>query len=244
MGARMTTIERSTTLAALVDDRPELAPLLERLELDYCCGGARSLETACTAAALDVDETARELAEFAGVSVPAPWRDLGPGPLCDHIESTHHVYLTAALPRLDALVDRVADVHGERHPELNEVQRSFRELRADLEPHLMKEERILFPMIRTLETTDEAPEFHCGSVRNPIGVMCAEHDRAGELLAELRTLTGGWTVPGDGCASYSLLYHGLAELEADTHLHIHKENNILFPAAVRTESDQQERHTR
>ena len=121
-----------------------------------------------------------------------------------------------------------------------DVQRAFRELRTDLEPHLVKEERILFPMIRTQESAEDVPEFHCGSVRNPIGVMCFEHDRAGELLAELRTLTGGWSAPDDACASYSLLYRGLAELEADTHLHIHKENNVLFPAAV----EQEQRHTR
>lgn len=235
----MTTIDRTTTLAALVDDRPELAPLLERLELDYCCGGARSLEDACAAAGLDLDSTTCELAEFAGPSEPAEWVDLDPGALCDHIESTHHVYLTAALPRLHDLVDRVVGVHGERHPELLDVQRTFRELRADLEPHLVKEERILFPMIRTLETAEDTPEFHCGSVRNPIGVMCFEHERAGELLGELRGITGGWATPDDGCASYSLLYRGLAELEADTHLHIHKENNVLFPAAV----EQEQRHT-
>jgi len=235
----MTTIERTTTLASLVDERPELAPLLEQLELDYCCGGARSLEDACVDVGLDVDATTRELTEFAGPSQSAEWVGIGAGALCDHIESTHHVYLTAELPRLDDLVDRVVGAHGERHPELTDVQRVFRELRADLEPHLVKEERILFPMIRMLETADGSPEFHCGSVRNPIGVMCFEHDRAGELLAELRTITGGWAAPDDACTSYTLLYQGLAELQADTHLHIHKENNVLFPAAV----EQEQRHT-
>ena len=109
------------------------------------------------------------------------------------------------------------------------------ELRADLVPHLRKEEQVLFPMIRELSTATEAPRFHCGSLRNPIAVMDREHDRAGELLAALRAESGGYRVPADGCASYQALYDGLAELEADTHLHVHKENNILFPAVVAAE---------
>ncbi len=108
-------------------------------------------------------------------------------------------------------------------------------LRADLEPHLAKEERMLFPMIRELVSSPVPPRFHCGSLRNPISVMLAEHDRAGDLLAGLRSLTSGFEVPDDGCASYRALYDGLAELEADTHLHVHKENNLLFPAVVAME---------
>lgn len=228
----MTTIDSDITLSALIGDVPGLAPTLERIGLDYCCGGGRSLGDACVAAGLDVDETIRQLSAFDGPAEPAPWTGLSAGELADHIESTHHAYLAEALPRLDALVDRVVGAHAERHPELLDVQRSFGELRTDLEPHLMKEERMLFPMIRALDTADTVPEFHCGSVRNPIGVMCSEHDLAGELLAELRDLTDTWSVPDDGCASYDALYRGLAELEADTHMHIHIENNILFPAAI------------
>jgi regulator of cell morphogenesis and NO signaling len=126
-------------------------------------------------------------------------------------------------------------VHGERHPELAEVLAVYRELRADLEPHLMKEERVLFPMIRELAVASELPSFHCGSLRNPITMMGLEHDRAGELLGRLRELTDGYATPVDGCASYTALYRGLAALEADTHLHVHKENNLLFLAAVEAE---------
>ena len=231
----MTTIDRDITLADLIGDTPGLAPALERFGLDYCCGGGRSLADACATAGIDVDETIKELSASDGPAEPAPWIGLSAAELADHIESTHHAYLGEALARLDALVDRVVGAHGETHPELLDVQRIFGELRADLEPHLMKEERMLFPMIRALDAADTVPQFHCGSVRNPIGVMCSEHDLAGELLAELRDLTDAWSVPDDGCASYDELYRGLAELEADTHMHIHKENNILFPAAVELE---------
>ncbi len=99
----------------------------------------------------------------------------------------------------------------------------------------MKEERVLFPMIRALVTSSDPPESHCGSVRNPISVMMLEHDRAGELLEVLSAMTDRYQTPDDGCASYRALYDGLAQLEADTHLHIYKENNLLFPTALALE---------
>ncbi len=156
--------------------------------------------------------------------------------LMDHLERTHHVYLGEALSRLTAITGRVIDAHGARHPELYDVSVALQELRTDLEPHLAKEEQILFPMIRQLYASEELPTFHCGSLQNPITMMEAEHDRAGAVLARLRSLTSGYTPPSDGCATYVALYAGLAELEADTHLHIHKENNVLFPAVVQEET--------
>jgi regulator of cell morphogenesis and NO signaling len=138
---------------------------------------------------------------------------------------------------LDELAEKVASVHGERHPELLDVLADVKELRDDLEPHLMKEERVLFPMIRQLSEADEPVEFHCGSLRNPISMMLIEHDRAGMLLAQLRDRTDDYIAPPDACASYRALYQGLAELEADTHLHVHKENNLLFPAVAALEDE-------
>ena len=137
--------------------------------------------------------------------------------LTEHLESTHHVYLKKALPRLVALMDKVHQAHSPRHPELTRLQTVVENLRADLEPHLLKEEQILFPLIRQLE-----------AAQGPIRVMRSEHDGAGELLKEIRTLTNVYVVPKDGCHSFQLLYEGLKELEEDTHIHIHKENNILF----------------
>jgi quercetin dioxygenase-like cupin family protein len=131
------------------------------------------------------------------------------------------------------LADKVVCVHGDRHPELVEVRASLTELRDDLDPHLKREERVLFPMIRSLMGAKMRPTL---SVRSPIAVLGAEHDRAGELLQALRTQTRGYLTPPDGCASYRALYDGLAELEADLHLHVHKENNRLFPEAIELEA--------
>ncbi len=226
-----------TTLADLVNANPARARVLEDLGLDYCCGGAVRLGEAVAAAGLALDDVVARLEDAdTAPAGPVDWTDLGPAELVDHLETTHHAYLREALPRLDALAAKVVRVHGVRHRELNDVQRLLDGLRADLEPHLAKEERILFPMIRQLVAAAERPDFHCGTLANPIGVMQVEHDRAGALLAELRRVTDTYTVPADGCASYRALYEGLAELEADIHLHVHKENNVLFPAVLATEA--------
>ncbi|MGZ4709603.1 MAG: DUF542 domain-containing protein, partial [Acidimicrobiales bacterium] len=154
-------IDPSTTLADLVTQRPALARELERRSLDYCCGGQHSLAEACARRGLDVDETAAALGAV-GSPDPAPWATFGPAELVDHLEATHHAYLHEELPRLTALSEKVAQVHGGRHPELLEVLRLCRELRDDLEPHLAKEERVLFPMIRELAVADGTrPDLHC-----------------------------------------------------------------------------------
>lgn len=229
----MSAIDPNTTLAALVTERPALAGSMDAMGLDYCCGGQRTLAAALAEAGIDHLE-ALEILE----SAPIQDRDddwEGLDGLVDHLESVHHAYLRGALPRLVALGEKVASVHGDRHRELYDVAALVNEIKADLDPHLVKEERVLFPMIRQLATATEAPAFHCGSLTNPISVMLAEHDNVGALLADLRQATDGYQVPDDGCASYRALYDGLAELEADTHLHVHKENNVLFPQVLEAE---------
>jgi regulator of cell morphogenesis and NO signaling len=232
----MSAIDPHGTLAQLVTDRPELASRFDVLGLDYCCGGQRRLSDAVGEAGLDLDAVAADLSATPHTDVA----DAGPawegmGGLVDHLEVTHHAYLREALPRLMELAGKVAGVHGANHAELATVAVLVDQLRADLEPHLLKEEQVLFPMIRELAAAPASPNFRCGSLVNPIRVMLGEHDTVGGLLAELRTVTGQYRVPDDGCGSYRALYAGLAELEADTHLHVHKENNVLFPMVIETE---------
>jgi regulator of cell morphogenesis and NO signaling len=239
----MTTIDFDTTLADVVTAHPRLARELERRGLDYCCGGRRTVADASTAAGLDprtvVDELVAATADDVGDAGDGkePWATMGVVGLVDHIVATHHRYLWDELPRLTALVEKVAGVHGGRHPELADVARILAALRADLEPHLTKEEQVLFPMIREPAGADAVPSVHCGSLAQPISVMLVEHDRVGDLLGELHSATGGYRTPADGCASFRACYQGLAALEADTHMHVHKENNLLFPAVVRLEHE-------
>jgi regulator of cell morphogenesis and NO signaling len=234
----MTTIDTHTTLGDLVTAHPGLARLLERRGLDYCCGGRATLDEAARAAGLDPAALVRELADATteiedGDADGGAWIGLGPAELTDHVVATHHRYLWDELPRLEELADKVAGAHRTRHPELAEVRLLVAELRTDLEQHLAKEERILFPAIGHLARTGAPPGDGWAALAHPISMMLIEHDRAGDLLALLRTVTGGYRAPGDACSSYRALYEGLDALETDTHLHVHKENNVLFPAVLR-----------
>lgn len=220
------------TLGDLVAANPAATRVLERHGLDYCCGGRRSLADACADAGLDPAAIHAEIDAVA--TPPGAWMQLDPAALARHIVDTHHRYLHEELPLLDALAEKVLTVHGSRHPELVEVRRLVGEIRSDLEPHLLKEERVLFPAIEALAGGQR--EFGFGSFANPIRMMELEHDRAGGLLEDLRRATTGHSVPPDACASYRSLYERLAFLEVDTHEHIHKENNVLFPAAARLAS--------
>lgn len=224
------------SLGDIVTAYPSLATQLERLDLDYCCGGATTLADACQVNQLDPETVVIELAAHVGRDdAPAPWSSMAPMELVDHLVTTHHRYLWDELPRLQALVDKVAGVHGDRHPELADIAACFAAIRADLEPHLIKEEQVLFPAIAQLATAPETPSFGFGSIANPISTMLREHDDLGGMLRELRTLTTEYTPPADGCASYTALFTGLEQLEADTHLHVHKENNLLFSQVIELE---------
>lgn len=222
-------VTAATTLAEAVIANPAAARVFERHGLDYCCHGQRSISDAAGAAGL---EAAAVVAELDGLGrSEQPWADLDPPALADHVVAEHHAYLHEELPLLEALAAKVASVHGARHPELAEVHRLAKAVHEDLEPHMVKEERILFPAIHAVGRGER--DFPFGSIENPIRMMVFEHEATGELLEELRRVTDDYALPDDACASYTSLYERLDAAEHDTHLHIHKENHILFPAALR-----------
>lgn len=230
----MNPLDAQSTVGQLVRERPNRARVFERLGIDYCCGGKLPLDDACRAKGLDLNRVLSELAGADGRASETDTEDWSTAPmseLADHIETVHHEYLRRELPRLERLVEKVDAAHGARHHELRELRTVYAGLKAELEEHMMKEERVLFPMIRHLEQATTLPRFHCGSVGNPIAVMEHEHDSAGAALASLRKLTGDYTPPADACNTFRAMLAGLAELESDLHLHVHKENNILFPRA-------------
>jgi regulator of cell morphogenesis and NO signaling len=234
------TIQSTDALGDLVNRYPQLVPMLDRMHLDYCCGGRRSLAEACLAAGLAVEEAVDALRTSA-IETPTPSSSLqdlahaAPSVLVDHIVQTHHAYLRHELPRLSELAERVVSAHGDRHPEVVDVRDTFGRLRADVEPHLDREEQILFPLVREMDAALRSGRSANGELANPVSVLADDHEQVGDLLARLRSLTDDFTPPADGCASYRALYDGLHDLMDDTHLHVHKENNILFPAAVERE---------
>ena len=219
--------------------QPEAIRILEQHGIDYCYGD-KSLAVACRDAGINAQEVFDEIERAKPIDdEPRPdWLDVSLTDLCDHIEQTHHTFLREQLPFLTQLIDKVVEVHAQLHPELREVRIAFAKLRAELESHMMKEERILFPAVRALEQASQHVVFPFGSMQNPIRMMEHEYDSAGQVLRRLRELTSGFAAPDDACNSYRASLDWLAHLEADLHQHIHKENNILFPRAAEMEARQ------
>jgi regulator of cell morphogenesis and NO signaling len=231
----MTPFQAQDTVGSIVARKPALSRVFEQARIDYCCGGGKTLDQACREKDLDPDAVLARLEESAAGSEGEPLVDaaaLGLAELADHIVETHHAYLRSELPRLDRMTEKVADVHGEKESRLRLVRETFVALFSELSSHMMKEEQVLFPMVRQLESSEGVPAFHCGSLANPIRQMEAEHDRAGAALARLRELTDGYTSPDWACNTYRAMIDGLSHLEQDTHQHIHKENNVLFPRTL------------
>lgn len=225
------TITETTTLAEIATERPSSVCLFQRYGMDFCCGGKRAIGAVCEEHGLSFAEfvSGLEQPEVAG-SAPQP-RDWTVAPLHDligHIVITYHDALREELPGLEAMASKVAGVHGDKAPHLRHLEDVVRELAADLIEHMRKEELVLFPAIRAIENGLRERAW----VSTPIAVMEEEHEHAGELLAELRRMTQGYVAPEWACATLRALYQGLAELEAAMHVHVHLENNILFPRVL------------
>ncbi len=219
-------IHADTPVGRIATELPLATRVFARHGIDFCCGGAKPLEEVCAARNLDVQTILQEIAnETEPVdSDPQRWDHAPLGELVDHILVTYHQSLAEELPRIEAMARKVARVHGHRHPEMfAELVDTFLGLKAELDQHMMKEEQILFPMIKNGQGRMTA---------GPVGVMEAEHESAGAALARLRQLTHGYQVPEEACNTWRALWHALAALEDSLHMHIHLENNILFPRAL------------
>lgn len=237
----MTSVVPETSLGQLVADHPNLARVFDRFGLDYCCNGRTTLGQACAEKGLDVHKVVDEIAsdgfrDRQAEQVEEPPAVVSLAGLADQIVAIHHAFLRRELPRLSGLIVKVVHAHAIRHPELRELQHVFAELKEELESHMLKEENVLFPIIKQLEAATTMPPLHCGSVDNPILVMEHEHAFAGSALQRMRDLTRDFNPPGDACPTYRALLQGLAALEMDLHRHIHKENSILFPRASALEA--------
>jgi regulator of cell morphogenesis and NO signaling len=225
------------TIGEIARENPASVRVFEKYSIDYCCGGKISFAEACQARGILPEDLQDELDEVTAArpGLDRDWTTAPLGLLIDHIVGTHHAYLKSGLPRLQGWLDKVLAAHGATHGEtLMPLARVFAGLRAEMEAHMGKEEMVLFPMIKGMESGGQSAS-HCGSINNPIRVMEHEHDSAGRALEAIRRITGNYTPPQDGCNTYRALFHGLLELEADLHQHIHLENNILFPRAAELE---------
>lgn len=230
------------TIGELVSKDFRKAEVFKKFGLDFCCGGKKTLEKACLEKGLDVLEVQSELelAEAKPSTGSQNFLEREAGFLADYIVNTHHNYVNNAMPVIFEYTQKVAKVHGQRHPEAVEIADLVAEIINEMKDHMLKEERILFPYIKSLsdaKKTGEAPEALFGTVENPVRMMEHEHDVVGVLIQKINELSSNYTPPADACTTYKLSFAKLKEFEEDLHQHIHLENNILFPAAIKLEKE-------
>lgn len=233
---------KNNLIGEIVAEDFRTAAVFKKNGIDFCCRGNRTIEDACTAKKLDAEKIYEEIntLPIKGGNV-VDFQSWPLDLLADYIEKTHHRYAEEKIPVIEAFLDKLCKVHGGHHPELFEIRDLFFASAQDLAPHFKKEELILFPFIRNMikaQRTGEAfmqPTF--GSVENPVNMMMHDHDFEGERFRKIAALTSGYNPPADACNTYRVTFAMLDEFEQDLHTHIHLENNILFPKAIKLEKE-------
>jgi regulator of cell morphogenesis and NO signaling len=232
---------RNKTVGEIVKLDFRAADVFSSYGIDFCCGGKISVADACAANGSNELKVIGELEALQSKTGVAThdfdsWKlDF----LTDYIINTHHQYVTKAIPQILPLAQKVAEVHGDNHKEVIRINELFQQLANELTMHLQKEEMVLFPYIKKLVTSEVSGNCDndaCfGSIASPISVMEQEHETAGIILKQLDKLSNGYTAPEDACNTFRVLYGKLKTFEDDLHVHIHLENNILFPKAIELE---------
>lgn len=237
----METTEKEPSIGQIVAKDFRAADVFKKYKIDFCCGGKKTIEQACKDKNIDTIALRRELenlGEHQGTR-SENFMEWNLGFLADYIINTHHAYVKAAMPLLLDYTQKVARVHGDRHPEAVDVAEIFVEVANELSTHMIKEEKVLFPYIKQLadaETSKQNVFAPFGTIKNPVSMMEHEHDSVGEMCEKIRQLTNDYTPPAGACATFRVSYAKLKEFEDDLHRHIHLENNILFPRSIKLES--------
>src|SRR5690554_4443978 len=231
----METLEKKT-VAEYVADNIKTAHVFKKFGIDFCCGGKITLQKACEKFGADYNAVISELEQIENSGKPVyNYNSWEPDFLADHIVHIHHRYVDDNIPILLSYAEKVNRVHGHHNTELQQIEKLVQEVCDELATHMKKEEIILFPYIKKLVATKRdnlpfnPPPF--GTVDNPVRMMEGEHETAGTILKEIARLSNGYTPPEYACNTYRAFYEKIDEFEQDLHLHIHLENNILFPKA-------------
>jgi regulator of cell morphogenesis and NO signaling len=229
------------TLADIVKENIRAAIVFEEYGLDFCCRGKRPLDEVCKEKDVDIQKVLNDLQSLNNHSLIEKFDDWELDFLSDYIIYNHHTYVRKMLPIINAHSEKVSNAHGENHPEVKEITELYKKVAMELQNHMMKEERILFPYIKSLANAKKenlpALQSPFGSIANPIKMMEMEHEFAGDALSQIKNLSKEYTPPADACNTFKAFYSELKEFEEDLHKHIHLENNILFPKAIELESE-------
>ena len=237
------TISSETQIGEVVKLNFKTAPLFHEHNIDYCCGGNKTISEACIEAGIEASQLLLQLKEIVEKSDPDSEyiNNLPLDELSDYIVKRHHSYVKSNIPFLTASLEKIWSVHGKNHPELYEIKKLFDESAGELTMHMQKEEIMLFPYIQKMVAVQKnglpisRPVF--GSVSNPIRMMIAEHETEGARFNKIAEISGGYSIPDDACTTYKAALNQLKEFENDLHRHIHLENNILFPKALQLETE-------
>lgn len=224
---------KQTKIGDIVTQDFRAAEVFKKAGIDFCCGGSQSLEDACRDKKLDVAEIESELEKLEN-SEPGSSHKFNEWKLdflCDYIVNTHHQTVMKLLPELTFYTQKIAEVHGDNHPELSEIANLFAQVDTELRQHLRNEEEVLFPAIREVLKTNSAESK--ATIISEITRMTGEHEFAGGAMDKINELSHHYAVPEDGCNTYRVAYKLLEQFEDDLHIHVHLENNILYPKAMK-----------
>jgi regulator of cell morphogenesis and NO signaling len=220
------------SLGEIVVNDFRAASLFSGVGIDFCCGGKMSLKQACDDKNLDINNIIVQLQTLA--ETPANpsqnFNEWDLGFLADYIVNTHHKYVLKTLPELVFYTQKIANVHGLHHPELIEVADLFGKINIELLQHLKNEEEVLFPAIK--EALKDNSSNVKKIIQSEIKRMSGEHEFAGGAMDKINEITKGYLVPADGCNTYSISFKLLQQFEDDLHVHVHLENNILYPKSL------------
>lgn len=238
-------IQKNQNIGELVAQDYRLASIFKKYGIDFCCQGNRTIDDACKAKEMDVDIVLRDLNEVANANASnTTGIDFKTWPLdllADYIEKTHHRYVEDKTPQIIPYLDKICEVHGEKHPELYQIKDLFQKVVENLAQHMKKEELLLFPFIRKMEKAKRSGELlqklNFDSIKNLVNEMEDEHFAEGDRFRDIERLSHNYTPPEDACNTYRVTFAMLKEFEEDLHLHIHLENNILFPKSILMEEE-------
>lgn len=235
-------ITENKTIAEIVTKNIKTAHIFKKYGLDFCCGGGISIKEACAKYNIEYNELEKDLLDVENVNNHANnYDNWNLSFLIDHIINVHHNYVTESIPLILEYANKVANVHGHHYTQVVEIKDLFIDVSNELLSHMQKEEEILFPYVKQLENAKkegvEPISTSFGSVNNPINMMEEEHEKAGDIFKKIEKLSNNYTTPPEGCNTFKALYSKLEEFEQDLHQHIHLENNILFPKAIKLEAE-------
>lgn len=234
-------ITKESIVGDIVAHDYHAASVFKAHNIDFCCRGGRSIDEVCEAKNISADDLVTELTNATATpsSLLPDFQSWDMDLLADYIQKKHHRYVEKKAPELKAYLHKIAKVHGDKHPELQEIALLFDETAEELASHMKKEENILFPYVRqmneAIESNNTMQPLPFGTIKNPISVMHHEHDNEGVRFRKIAALSNNYTPPADACTTYKVAFSMLQEFEEDLHLHIHLENNILFPKAIESE---------